>query len=65
MTSFETKIPSIVEVEEKTSSSNLKRVVINKAHKQAKQAKTFHNLSTSKTMLSLDIARLEVNKIRR
>jgi len=64
MIDFETKISSIVEVEEKTLSSNLKRVAIDEARKQAEQAKTFNSLSTSKSMLSSDTARLEDDKAR-
>ena len=65
MIDFETKISSIIEVEEKTLSSNLKRVAINEARKQTKQAKTFNSLSTSESMSSSDTARLEDDKARR
>ncbi len=65
MIDFETKISSIVEVEEKTLSSNLKRVVIDEARKQTEQAKTFHSLSTSESTSSSDTARLEADKARR
>jgi len=65
MIGFETKISSIVEVEGKTLSPNLKRVVINEARKQAEQAKTSHSLSTSESTPGPDTARLEDDKARR
>ncbi len=65
MTGFGTKISSIVEAEGKTPSSNFKRVVIDEARKQAEQAKTSHNLSTSENTSGSDTARLEADKTRR
>ncbi len=62
MIDFKTKISSIVEVEEKTLSSNLKQIAINEARKQAEQAKTFNSLSTSESTLSSDTAHLEDDK---
>jgi len=65
MIDFETKISSIIEVEEKTLSSNFKRIAIDEARKQTEQAKTFNSLSTSESTSSSDTARLEDDKARR
>ncbi len=62
MIDFKTKISSIVEVEEKMLSLNLKRIAINEARKQTEQAKTFNSLSTSESTSSSDTARLEDDK---
>ncbi len=65
MAGFETKIPSAVEAEGKTSSSDPKRVVVDEARKQAEQAKTSHNLPTPESTPGPDTARLEADKTRR